>query len=125
MIDRKTAEAIHAILIERFGGSSGIRDIGAMESALARPFATFDQIELYPNPLDKAAALLENLLINHPFVDGNKRTAYVLTRLTLMDYGIDLEATQDEKYAMVISASKGEIRFNEIRDWLGSHSVAK
>ena len=124
MIDRKTAEAIHAILIERFGGGSGIRDVGALESALARPFVTFDQSELYPNALDKAAAILESLLINHPFVDGNKRTAYVLTRLTLMEHGIDLLAAQDEKYAMVIAASKGEMRFNGIREWLASHCVA-
>ncbi len=70
MIDIKTVERIHDILIDRFGGVKGIRDEGTLESALARPYATFDQKELYPDVIDKAAALFESMIINHPFVDG-------------------------------------------------------
>lgn len=55
MIDLKTVESIHAILIDRFGGSKGIRDLGSLQAALARPHSTFDQIDLYPNPIDKAS----------------------------------------------------------------------
>src|SRR5688572_20333207 len=67
--------AIHDQMIKRFGGSSGIRDVGLLESAVARPKATFDGNDLYPSIFQKAAALLQSLLKNHPFVDGNKRTA--------------------------------------------------
>jgi death on curing protein len=77
MISIKEAEQIHKILIDTFGGAHGIRDLSALESALSRPFQTFDDKELYPTAIDKAAALAESILNNHPFVDGNKRTGYV------------------------------------------------
>ena len=125
MIDLKTVESIHSILIDRFGGSKGIRDLGSLEAALARPYATFDQNDLYPNTIDKAAALFESLIINHPFVDGNKRISYVLMRLILLQNNLDIIASQDEKYNFVLSASKGEFRFDEIRKWLNDHVAEK
>jgi len=121
MISIKEVEIIHNILIDKFGGSKGIRDIGLLESALGRPFATFDSKDLYPNPIEKAAAILESVVINHPFIDGNKRTAYTLMRLLLLENSLDILATQEEKYDFVISASKGEFRFEEIKEWLQSH----
>jgi len=78
MILVKEVLQIHELLINGFGGSSGIRDLAGLESSLKRPFQTFDGVELYPSPIQKAAALLESLLMNHPFMDGNKRTAYVV-----------------------------------------------
>jgi death-on-curing protein len=90
MIDIKDVLNIHNILIDKFGGSKGIRDIGLLESAINRPFATFDNKDLYPTPTEKAAAILESILINHPFLDGNKRTAYVLMRLILLENGLDI-----------------------------------
>lgn len=122
MIELRTAESIHNILINTYGGSKGIRDKGALESALARPFATFDQNDLYLTAIDKAAALFESLIINHPFVDGNKRISYVLMRLILIENKIDIVASQDEKYNFVISASKGEYRFEEIKNWLNEYT---
>lgn len=86
--------------------------------AIHRPFATFDNQDLYPTPSDKAAAILESILINHPFVDGNKRTAYVLMKLILLDNGLDIIADQDEKYKMIISASIGDMRFDDIKNWI-------
>lgn len=117
----KDALAIHSILIEKFGGSQGIRDPGLLEAALNRPFATFDKQELYPHPADKAAALLESILINHPFIDGNKRTGYVLMRILLMNYGFDIHATQNEKYDFVISIASGKINIDLIKEWIHSH----
>ncbi|MGZ3944211.1 MAG: type II toxin-antitoxin system death-on-curing family toxin [Mucilaginibacter sp.] len=114
----KEVEHIHYVLIDEFGGGSGIRDIKGLEAALARPYATFDQQELYPTAVEKAAAIFESIIINHPFIDGNKRTAYVLMRLVLLEAGLDIVASQEEKYKMVISASKGEMRFDEIKTWL-------
>lgn len=109
---------IHNILIEKFGGTKGIRDLGALESAINRPYSTFGGVDLYPSQIEKAAAIFESILINHPFLDGNKRTAYVLMKLILLEVGLDINADQDEKYNMVISASKGDIRFAEIVQWL-------
>jgi death-on-curing protein len=118
MIELQDVLNIHNILIDKFGGSKGVRDQGSLESAINRPFATFEKHDLYPTPSDKAAAILESILINHPFIDGNKRTAYVLMRLLLLNYGFDILADQDDKYKMVISASKGDLRFDEIKNWI-------
>lgn len=123
MIDLETVQSIHNIIIEKFGGSKGIRDLNALEAALARPNATFGQQDLYPEILDKAAALFESLIINHPFIDGNKRIAYVILRLILNENHLDIAASQNEKFEFVIAASKGEYRFDEIREWLSKHLV--
>lgn len=118
MISIKEVEIIHTILIEKFGGSKGIRDIGLLESALARPFASFDGEDLYASPIEKASAILESIAINHPFVDGNKRTAYTLMRLMLLENELDIAADQEEKYNLVIFVSTGEYRFEEIKSWI-------
>ena len=87
MTDVNEALKIHRVLIEKFGGASGVRDMNALQSAIGRPFVTFDNKELYPKAIDKAAALGESIISNHPFVDGSKRTGYVLMRLLLFSYG--------------------------------------
>ncbi len=120
MIDIKTAIYIHEILIDKIGGSTGIRDKGALEASLSRSYATFDKIDLYPTVIDKAAALFESLIINHPFIDGNKRTAYVLMKYLLFTEGVSINTSEKEKYKMVISASKGELRLDGIKLWLYS-----
>jgi death-on-curing protein len=121
MISIKEVEIIHNILIDKFGGAKGIRDFGLLESALARPFATFDGTDLYPSPIEKAAAIMESIVINHPFIDGNKRTAYTFMRLILLEYKLDIAATQEEKYKFVIAASKGDYKFEEIKSWIASN----
>lgn len=118
MIDQSTAEKLHDILIDKFGGSKGLRDKGLLLAALARPFATFDQKELYPTTIEKAAAIFESVIINHPFIDGNKRIAYLLMRLTLLESDLNISATQNEKYDMTIAASMGTLRIEEIKNWI-------
>jgi death on curing protein len=118
MISTEDVLKIHKLLIDQFGGSHGVRDKSSLDSAINRPFATFDQQELYPEPVDKAAAILESIVINHPFIDGNKRTGYVLARLLLLKSGLDIKTTQEDKYEMVIAVSRGEWKFEQIRDWL-------
>lgn len=120
MISIKEVEQIHNLLIAEFGGAKGIRNLGALDAAINRPFASFDQQELYPNPIDKAAAIIESILINHPFVDGNKRTGYVLMRLLLLQSGQDIQAEQAEKYDFVISIATGQLPINGIKDWIES-----
>src|ERR1700743_3568633 len=104
MIDPEDVLKLHGILIDKFGGSKGVRDNGAMLAAIARPYMSFDLQDLYPSPAEKAAAIFESIIINHPFIDGNKRTAYMLLRLTLINYDFDIKATQEEKYEMTIFA---------------------
>lgn len=125
MIDFYEALRIHDVLIDKFGGSKGIRDKGALDAALKRPFSTFDKKELYPTPLDKAAAIIESILTNHPFVDGNKRTGYVLMRLFLIQNGLDIVAEQNEKYEFVIAITKGEIKFDAIKNWISESTKKK
>ena len=118
MISIRDVENIYDILIEKFGGVSGIRDT----SILNRPFQTFDQKELYPTSIDKAAAIFESIISNHPFIDGNKRTAYVLMRLILLEGKCDIVAEENIKYDFVIAAAKGELRFHQIKNWIEQHS---
>ncbi|MFZ4521461.1 MAG: type II toxin-antitoxin system death-on-curing family toxin [Bacteroidales bacterium] len=109
---------IHDILIDRFGGSHGIRDHNALESAINRPFMTFDQKELYPSQTEKAAALIESLITNHPFLDGNKRIGYVIMRFFLLRHGFDINASQSEKFEFVINIAQGQLHFEQINNWI-------
>lgn len=118
MIQLGEVEKIHDILIGKFGGAKGIRDSAILESAIGRPFQTFDGIDLYPHPIEKAAAIFESIISNHPFIDGNKRTAYVLLRLLLKEHKLDIVVDKNEKYRFVISAAKGELTFEEIKSWI-------
>ena len=123
MINLQEVEIYHNGLIDQFGGSKGIRDIAGLEAALARPYMKFDQQDLYPSAVEKAAAVFESLIINHPFIDGNKRIAYLLLRLTVRIENITMVAFQKEKYDMAIAASMGKIHFDEIKDWIAAHSI--
>lgn len=118
MISVDEVLAIHYLIIERFGGASGVRDRPGLESAISRPFQTFDGQELYPGAVDKAAAVFESIIANHPFVDGNKRTAYVLMRLFLRLSKKDITASEDEKYDFVIKSASGQLTMDEIRGWI-------
>jgi death-on-curing protein len=124
MIDLKDVEDIHDILTERFGGSKGIHDSAALESAINRLFQNFDQKELYPTTVDKATAIFESIISNHPFMDGNKRIAYVLMRITLLEGKLDIVAHENAKYDFVIAATKGKLQFDKIRDWISRNSFS-
>ena len=122
MIPIKEVELLHRILIDKFGGSHGVRDNAALESAIARPFQTFDGKDLYTSVLEKGASLIESILINHPFIDGNKRTGYILLRLFLIQNRIDINASQDNKYEFVINIASGTLKFEGIVSWLRSNT---
>ena len=113
---------IHARLIEETGGSSGIRDLGLLRSAVSRPQATFAQEELYPSIFLKTAALLESLANNHPFVDGNKRTGITASALFLQMNGYKLNASQKELSDFTLSIAKGSENIESISFWLKNHT---
>ncbi|MBW8320069.1 MAG: type II toxin-antitoxin system death-on-curing family toxin [Arenimonas sp.] len=121
-ISRPVVETLHQMQIERFGGAYGLRDEGALESALARPvnreaYGCEDVNEL-------AAAYLFGLAKNHAFIDGNKRIAIVTAAVFLMENGYEIDATDAELYAFVLSVAAGEIDEEGATRFLRDHTVA-
>jgi death-on-curing protein len=115
---------LHARLIDETGGSHGIRDTGLLESAVARPQATFEGRDLYADPFSKAAALMHSLISNPPFVDGNKRTGMAAAALLLRANGFRLEASNPELEAFALRVARGESDAAEAAVWLEEHTVA-
>ena len=123
MINKEELIVLHEWLNETFWGTPGIRSEESLDAALARPLATFDQQELYANKLEKAAALAESLVKNHPFQEGNMRTAYVLLRLMLLEEGLDIKATEEERHTLMLDIATSQAGHQDIMDWLGLHAV--
>jgi death-on-curing protein len=105
------------------GGSSAIRDLGALESALAQPRATFDDVELYPTLVEKAAALGFSLIRNHPFVDGNKRIGHAALEVFLVLNGQQLDASVDDGERIILGVAAGTIGRDEFAAWLRDNLV--
>ena len=102
---------------------SGVRDEGLLESALNRAYPTWGDEDLRPDPLEKAAALLEGIVGNHPFFDGNKRTGYAVARIQLLRQGLTIEASRDERYQLVIDVATKQLTFEQIVEWLRQHTA--
>ncbi len=113
---------IHAFVVDETGGSHGVRDLGLLESAVARPQATFDGDDLHPDIFIKAAALLHALIQNHPFVDGNKRTGTLAAILFLELNGYELNAKNKELESFALRVAISRISLSEIADWLRKKS---
>jgi death-on-curing protein len=113
---------VHYRLLSETGGEHGVRDVGLLESAIARPGATFDRQELYKDIFEQAAALMESLINNHPFVDGNKRTGIACTVLFLKQNGILFSAQNRELETFTLRVASSKIGFPEIAKWLKKHS---
>ncbi len=106
--------SIHARQIERFGGTSGVRDEGLLESALAQPQATFGGQLLHPTISEQAAAYLYHIAMNHPFIDGNKRTAFAVADTFLRLNGCTLNLTDDRAYDLVMQVARGTMTKEEL-----------
>ena len=114
------AIATHARLIEKFGGSLGLRDRRALESALARP-----QSGYYSDLIQEAAALWESLSQNHPFIDGNKRVAVTVTAAFLRVNGYRLQFDDVDAFTFLIGLYEtGTMRFTQLESWLREHTVS-
>ena len=113
---------VHYRLLSETGGEHGVRDLGLLESAIARPQATFDRQELYRDIFEKAAALMESLINDHPFVDGNKRTGIACTVLFLQQNGISFSAKNAELEKFTLRVASSKAGRSEITKWLKKHS---
>jgi len=112
---------IHERLILYTGGSAGIRDIGLVESALARSSAAYAGVEAYPNLISKAAAICCGLTQNHGFIDGNKRIGVTTMLMVLRKNGVSLVYTQEELITLGLSIAQGIFDIPEVEAWLQAH----
>lgn len=115
--------AIHYDQIERYSGSHGIRELSLLESAVERPQASFMGDDLYPDIFTKAAALMHSMVLNHPFLDGNKRTATVSTAAFLHFNGWDIKVTQDELAQISLNIESKKWDQETLANWLKEHCL--
>jgi death-on-curing protein len=108
---------LHNRHIRAFGGSAGLRDRGGLESAVARPAMTFGGEDLYPDAADKASALMHSLVMNHPFVDGNKRIGASAAELFLELNGYRLAAADEELEDITMTVARGELDAEALAIW--------
>lgn len=111
---------LHSELINIFGGSDGIRDEAMLDSAINTPLQTFDSQDLYPTTIDKIARLSFDLVMDHPFIDGNKRIAAKVLDLGLDANGISLKATNEEVIEEFLSLASGKIDYPSFLSWVKS-----
>lgn len=109
--------ALHEKQLRRYGGLTGLRDRGALESALARPAATFGGEDLYPDIADKAAALMHSLALNHPFVDGNKRVAAFAAIIFIESNAHECLATVDDLVEATLAVAEGKMAVEALAIW--------
>ena len=122
MITLEDVLALHDLSIKFFGGRIGIRNMDLLKSAVTRPFQTFDNKDVYFSFFEKAAALLESLVKNHPFVDGNKRTGFLASIIFLKRNNIKLKASEAESYEFIMKVASSEILFIDIVTWFQNNS---
>ena len=113
---------LHARIIAETGGSQGVHDLGLLKSAVARPRASFEGIDLYPDLFTKVAALMDSLVHNHAFVDGNKRAAIASAAIFLRQNGWQLGALNSELKTFTLLVARAKPPLNEITAWLEAHS---
>jgi len=112
---------LHRALLEATGGAPGIRDLGALDSAIAQPKATFGGVDLYPTLVEKAAALCFSLVSNHPFVDGNKRVGHAAMETFLVLNGGEIDAPVDAQERLMLDLAAGQIDRAQLTNWLLQH----
>ena len=113
--------AVHLRQLSEHGGGEGVRDEGLLRSALARPQNLLAYGDPPPDLASLAAAYAYGIARNHPFVDGNKRTALIVARLFLLLNVANLMATQEEKYSTILALAAGELSEENLADWVRAH----
>jgi death-on-curing protein len=117
--------SLHLRIIDQTGGARGLRDLAALESALAQPKATFEGRDLYPTLSEKAAALCFSLAQNHPFLDGNKRVAHAAMETFLLLNGQVLDADVQEQEQLMLGVASGTVNREALVEWIRNHSDAR
>jgi len=115
---------LHRRVIQQSGEALGIRDTGLLESAIAQPRMTFGGEELYPSLIEKAVALGFSIIMNHPFVDGNKRIGHAAMETFLVLNGMEINASVDEQEHVVLSIASGELGRETFVEWLQRNTTA-
>jgi death-on-curing protein len=113
---------LHHRVIEQSGGADGVRDLGGIESAVAQPQMTFGGDELYPTIESKATALCFSLVMNHPFVDGNKRIGHAAMEIFLVLNGYELSADVDDAEKVILNLAAGKFSRERLLQWVTSHT---
>ena len=113
---------IHADLLQRYGGEPAVRDVGRLDSALAQPRMTFSGKYVHKSLFGKTAAYGFHVCKNHPFVDGNKRVAFVLMDIFLQKNGWEIISPEEEGYRMMMDLASGKLRKAQLPSWLKRHS---
>ncbi len=121
---REVLELYYKIM-ERTGGSTGVQNLGALESALAQPRMSFAGEELYPTLIEKASALGFTLIKNHPFWDGNKRIGHAAMETFLVLNGHEIDATMEEQELIILQVASGSLGRKEFTDWLGRYVIVR
>ena len=116
--------ALHEALVGRFGGVVAVRDRGALESAVARPAMTFGGEDLYVDLAAKAAALMHSLVLNHPFVDGNKRSGVAAAEFFIERNGAALDATDAELETLTLAVAEGKVAVEALAIWFRQRLTA-
>ncbi len=111
---------LHRRIIEQSGGANGIRELGLVESALAQPQMSFGGVDLYPTLAEKAA-LCFSLVMNHPFVDGNKRIGHAAMETFLILNGFELNADFDESESVILQLAAGQLEREPFTEWVVAH----
>jgi death on curing protein len=109
---------LHSQILEQSSGSSGIRDMGALKSAIAQPRMTFGGAELYPTAIEKASALGFSIVMNHPFVDGNKRAGHAAMETFLVLNRLEIRAVVDEQERVILALAASELDRDAFTNWL-------
>ncbi len=112
---------LHRRVIAQSGGTFGIHDLGALQSALAQPQMTFGDVDLYPSLIDKVSAFGYSFIMNHPFVEANERSGPAAIETMLVLNGFELDAPVDEQEQLFLRLSSGALARNEFTDWLRTH----
>ncbi|MFP4120747.1 type II toxin-antitoxin system death-on-curing family toxin [Coleofasciculus sp.] len=110
--------SLHRQIIDQSGGATGVRDLAALESALVQPRMTFGDEDLYPTLVDKAAALGFSIVMNHPFLDGNKRTGHAVMETFLVLNEMEINASVDEQEQVILALASGNLKREQFVEWL-------
>lgn len=109
-------------MLKKHGGSSGVRDMGMLKSTAHRPFATYANEDLYSDLYLKSAALIQSIIKNHPFIDGNKRTAFTSVFTLLKNNSVKLTVSQNEVVKFMLRVANKNLSVDEIALWFKRHS---